>query len=187
LLLLCNWFVLITELFMCVNRLTVCCVLYTKYTLKKNCIHMWLDLIKPSFNAQSFVRRYGDFKYLFCGSFTLPKAVQTKFAPIIHLSISNHGVGVQVSDTQILPCFGKVFLWVIISQVVVVGVVGRLNIAVLNGGVRWVESRDQVKALCGPSQHSNHSKLSDITVCEVPVHCTQFQQGHGLYMVPIIH
>jgi len=39
----------------------------------------------------------------------VPEAVQTKFAPIIDPSISNHCVGVQVSDTQIVPCFWKVF------------------------------------------------------------------------------
>jgi len=51
----------------------------------------------------------------------VPKAVQTKFAPIIHSSISNHFVGMQVSDTQIMPCF---FEQVIVLQVVVIEVVG---------------------------------------------------------------
>jgi len=32
-------------------------------------------------------------------SFPVPKAGQMKFAPIIHSSISNHCVGIQVSDT----------------------------------------------------------------------------------------
>jgi len=35
--------------------------------------------------------------------------VQTKFAPIIHPSISNHCVGVQVPDTQIYACFWQLF------------------------------------------------------------------------------
>jgi len=99
----------------------------------------------------------------------VPKAVQMKFAPIIHPSISNHCVGVQVSDAQIMPCFEKLFAWVIISQVVVIGVAGGLNIGVLNGGGRRTESRDQVKALCVPSLHSNHSKLSDVTAGKLSV------------------
>jgi len=55
------------------------------------------------------------------------------------------------------------FEQVIVSQVVVIGVVGGLNIGVLNEGRRQMESRDQVIALCGSSLYTNHSKLSDIT------------------------
>jgi len=51
-------------------------------------------------------------------------AVQTKFTAIIHLFTSYH-CGVQVSDTENIPCFGQLFLErVIISQVVVIGVMG---------------------------------------------------------------
>jgi len=32
-----------------------------------------------------------------------------------------------------------------------------------------MESRDQVMALCGPSLHSNHSTLSDITASKLSV------------------
>jgi len=46
---------------------------------------------------------------------------------------------------------------------IVLSSLGGLNIGALNGGGRQVESRDQVKALCTPSLHSDHSKLSDIT------------------------
>jgi len=58
------------------------------------------------------------------------------------------------------------FEWVIVLQVVVIGVVG-------GTGGRWAQYRsirwskkisgDQVWALCGPSMYSNHSKLSNIT------------------------
>jgi len=55
---------------------------------------------------------------------TLP--VQTK---IIHISISNHCVGVQVSNTFY---FWQVFFeQVIVSQVVVIGVVGGLIIIII--------------------------------------------------------
>jgi len=54
----------------------------------------------------------------------VPKAVQTKFAPIIHPSISNHCMGVQVSDTIFCLVLGSFFEQVIVSQVVVIGVVG---------------------------------------------------------------
>jgi len=62
-----------------------------------------MDLTKPSFNAQSSL--LGDTAVLsnHC------KAVQTKFAPIIHPSISYHCVGVQVCDTQIIPSFDMFF------------------------------------------------------------------------------
>jgi len=43
-----------------------------------------------------------------------------KFVPIIHPSISNHCVGVQVSDTLLAGSFEKA----VVSQVVVIGVVG---------------------------------------------------------------
>jgi len=56
------------------------------------------------------------------------------------------------------------FEQVIVSQVVVVGVVGRLN-----EGRRQMESRDQIMALCGSSVYSNHSKLSDITAGKLSV------------------
>jgi len=46
---------------------------------------------------------------------------------------------------------------------------GGLNIGILNGGGRQIESRDQVMAVCGPSMHSNHSKLSDITTSKLSV------------------
>jgi len=80
------------------------------------------------------------------------------FAPIIHPSISYHCVGVQDSDTKIMPSFGQLF-WtgiINISQEVAT------NIGALNEWGRWMESRDQVMAFCGLSMHSNHSKLSDI-------------------------
>jgi len=57
---------------------------------------------------------------------------------------------------------------VCVSQVVVPGAVGGLNIGVLNG-VRQREFRDQVMALCGSSLHSKHSKLSDITAGKLSV------------------
>jgi len=41
--------------------------------------------------------------------------------------------------------------------------VGGLNIGVLNGGGRRMESRDQVMALYDSCLLTNHSKLSDIT------------------------
>jgi len=49
------------------------------------------------------------------------------------------------------------------------GVMSGLNIGVLNGAGKQVESIDQVMALCGPSLHSNHSKLSDITAGKLSV------------------
>jgi len=54
----------------------------------------------------------------------VPKAVQTKFAPIIHPSISNHCVDVQVSYTKLCLVLGSFFELVIIPQVVVIGVIG---------------------------------------------------------------
>jgi len=59
--------------------------------------------------------------------------------------------------------FGRFLEQVIVSQVVVIGVVGGLNIGVVNEGRRPMESRDKVMDLWGSSLHSNHSKLSDIT------------------------
>jgi len=44
-----------------------------------------------------------------------------------------------------------------------------LNIGVLDGGGRQMESRDQGMALCGSSLHTNHSKLSDITAGKLSV------------------
>ena len=70
---------------------------------------MWLNLTKQGFDAQSFVRRYGDFKESLCNNFRVPTAVQTKFAPIVHLFTSYHWVGVYISDTQNLPCFEQLF------------------------------------------------------------------------------
>ena len=70
---------------------------------------MWLNLTKQGFNAQNFIRRYGDFKESLCNNFPVPTAVQTKFAPIIHLFTSYQWVGVLISDTQNLPCFGQLF------------------------------------------------------------------------------
>jgi len=52
---------------------------------------------------------------------------------------------------------------------VVIGVVGGLNIGVLNEGRRRMKFRDQVIALCGSSLHSNHSKLSDIPAGKLSV------------------
>jgi len=51
------------------------------------------------------------------------------------------------------------------SNWVVVGI----NIGVLNGAGRRMESKDQVMSLCGSSVHSNHSKLSDITAGKLSV------------------
>jgi len=92
-----------------------------------------------------------------------------KFTPIIHPSISNHCVGIQVSDTQIMPCFRQLF-WVgnNITGSSTIGV-GRLNIGALNEGGRRIESIDLVLALCGSSLHSKHSKLSDITAGKLSV------------------
>jgi len=78
------------------------------------------------------------------------------------------------------------FEQVIVSQVVVIGVVGGLNIGVLNEGRKRMESRDQVMVLYGSSLHSNHSKLSDITAGKLSVK-SQFQQSHGLWMASIVH
>jgi len=58
------------------------------------------------------------------------------------------------------------FEQIIVSQVVVIGVVGGLNIGVLNKGRRQMESRDQAMALCSSSLHS---KLSDITAGKLSV------------------
>jgi len=69
--------------------------------------------------------------------------MQTKFAPIIHPFINNHCVGAQVSDTKLWAAF---FKQVIVSQVVAIGVVGGLNIGVLNEGI-GMESRNQVMPL----------------------------------------
>jgi len=49
----------------------------------------------------------GDMEILSNGSLSVPKAVQTKFAPIIYPSTSNHCVGVQVSDTKLCLVFGR--------------------------------------------------------------------------------
>ena len=57
-------------------------------------------------------------------------AVQTKFAPIIHLFTSYHCVGIYVSDTQNMLFWAAIFERVIISQVVVIGEVGGFNIGV---------------------------------------------------------
>jgi len=65
-----------------------------------------------------------------CGSFP---AVQMKFTPIIHPSISYHCVGVQVSDTHYALFWAGFIEWVITSQVIVMVVVGGLNILALNG------------------------------------------------------
>ena len=53
-----------------------------------------MDLTKPGFHAQNFVRRYGDFKETLFNNFTVPVAVQIKFAAIIHLFNSYQCVGV---------------------------------------------------------------------------------------------
>jgi len=89
----------------------------------------------------------------------VPKAVQTNFASIIHPSISNHCMGVEVSDTENYALFWTGFFKQIISQMVAIGVVGGLNIGVLNGEGRKIEYRDQVIVLCGSSLHTNPSKL----------------------------
>jgi len=48
---------------------------------------------KPSFHAQNFVRRYGNFKQTLFDNFTVPTAVQIKFVAIICLFTSYHCVG----------------------------------------------------------------------------------------------
>ena len=64
-------------------------VIYIALWLHK-LFYMRLDLTKQGFDAQSFVRRYGDFKESLCNNFPVPTAVQTKFAPIVHLFTSYH-------------------------------------------------------------------------------------------------
>jgi len=59
-------------------------------------------------------------------------------------------MGVQVSDAKFCLVLGSFFEQVIVSQVVVIGVVGGLNIGVLKEGRRRMESRDQVMSLCAP-------------------------------------
>ena len=58
--------------------------------VKQTSANMGLNLTKQGFDAQSFVRRYGDFKESLCNNFPVPTAVQTKFAPIVHLFTSYH-------------------------------------------------------------------------------------------------
>jgi len=57
-------------------------------------------------------------------SFPVPKPVQMKFAPIIHLSISNHCVGVKFLTPKLRLVLAGFVEQVIVSQVVVIGVVG---------------------------------------------------------------
>jgi len=49
------------------------------------------------------------FKYIITSQWMYLRLCKQNFAPIIHPSIIYHCVGVQVSDTQIMPCFGKLF------------------------------------------------------------------------------
>jgi len=69
-------------------------------------------------------------------SFSVPKTVQTKFAPIIHLSISYHCVDDKFLIPKLYFAFGSFLEQVILSQVVVIGVVGGGGkwVGVLNGG-----------------------------------------------------
>jgi len=66
------------------NNLSVCTpaidlLQYIVLYINKPYSYLWLVLTKPSFDAQSFIESFGDFKQSLCSNF------QAKFALIIHL------------------------------------------------------------------------------------------------------